>query len=323
MLSRTTISCCIGIVLLGGTLVLRQCLKGHRTYLAESLLMVRPFENALLGHGFEREVRSSSPGNVRLTFLAALFTETTLKGRSVLTNGVIRLVAEGATRVDAELAANSAAGQVRALLERQYSIQSALIGPAQSVSSAALSKPFWPRLGHATPSYFPTAGRVLFPKAAISIDPGDAWLRSYTVWREPECELTLRGKGKFTGGFISALQFGQNVTNVQTGIRVRRDEVENQHGFNDSSWLEEPFVTESGLHGMHMSYTRQYPAPFQRGMVLMTQTSHEYLITNTQSRCVGIAYITASSRSEYPQSTVPVDAVNTVQEIIRRTLKTE
>ena len=158
----------------------------------------------------------------------------------------------------------------------------------------------------------------MFPLPVISIDPGDSWMRSYTVWPKPECELTLIGKGKFNGSFISAFEFSQEITNVQSGVESRRRAVGGDQSFIEASWKQEPFATESGLHGVHISYTRQYPAPFRGWMVLMTQTSHEYLVTNAQSRCVAIVHTTDSRKS-----IVSARASDEVQEIIRRTMRTE
>ena len=318
MLRRGVIGCCLAIVLLAGTLVFRQLRNSSRTCFAESLLVVRPFNTGLLAPAFEREVMRTSPAIVCLEFCPAPLKQTTLKGTTLQTNGIIRLVAAGDTAADAKRSADSAAGAVGSLLDRHYSIHSVPIGPAQIVSSSALRKPFWPKLGHPTSPYFPTAGRVLFPIPAISIDPGDSWLRSYTVWPKPECGLTLIGKGRFNGSFINAFVFGPEITNVQSAVESRRGDVAGQQGFIANSWKEEPFGAESGLHGTHISYRLQYPTPVRGWMGLMTQTSHEYLVTNAQSRCVGILNTTASLKSP-----VSADASANVQEIMRRTLRTE
>ena len=311
------------LLAVAGTFVFRELLSDRRTCLAESLIFVRPFNNALLKRAFEREVKESSPGIARVGFLVSTFQETTLKGTTVQTNGVIRVVTEGATEADAERSANRAARAVGALLERQYSIHSAPIGPAQSVSRAALRRPFGLRLGNATPESFPATGRVLFPKPALSLDPGEGWVRSYIVDRESEYDMTLIGEGKFKGGFIIAFQLSQQVTNIQSGIEDRRHGAEGRQGFISSSWKEEPFATESGLHGAHICYMRQYPAPFQGGQVLMTQTTHEYFVTNAQSRCVAISYTRGVSNHELPRGTSPEGGPQEVQEVIRRTLRTE
>jgi hypothetical protein len=318
MRRRAVIGCCLAIVLLAGTVVFLQVRNAGRTCFAESLLVVRPFNNGLLAPAFERDVMRTSPAILRLEFCLAPLRQTSLGVTTLRTNGLIRLVASGATVGDARRSADSAARAVGALLERQYGIHSVPIGPAQSVSSSAVRKAFWPRLGRPTPPYFPTAGRVLFPIPAISIDPGDGWLRYYTVWPKPECGLTLVGRGGFNGSFIHAFVFGPEITNAQRAVESLRGDVAGQQGFIANSWKEEPFATESGLQGMHISYKQQYPTPVRGWMGLMTQTSNEYIVTNAQAHCIRIMHTSASLKS-----TVSADASDKVQEIIRRTLRTE
>jgi hypothetical protein len=75
---------------------------------------------------------------------------------------------------------------------------------------------------------------------------------------------------------------------------------------------------------VHISSMRRYPASFQRGMVLMTQTSHEYFVSNAQSRCVAISYTSASWIHERrPRGATSGSGSDEVQEMIRRTLRTE
>jgi hypothetical protein len=119
--------------------------------------------------------------------------------------------------------------------------------------------------------------------------------------------VTLIGKGKFNGCFIRGFQFDQD---IQSGLESLHRLVEGQQDFIEGSWKQEPFATQSGLHGVHISYT------FQGGMA-----NHQYIVTNAQSR-VGIEYYTAASWRN-GKSIVPADASDEVQEMIRRTLRTE
>ena len=102
MLRRVVIGGCVALGLLVGILVFRESGDDSRAYAAESLLIVRPFNNALLGRAFEREVRRSSPGITRLGFQLLSFSITTPNGTTRQTNGVVRLVAAGGTATDAE-----------------------------------------------------------------------------------------------------------------------------------------------------------------------------------------------------------------------------
>jgi hypothetical protein len=328
MLKRIIIGGCLALILLVGTLVFRESGDDSRAYIAESLLIVRPFNNALLARAFEREVRRSSPGITRLGFQVSTESERTPKGTICQTNGIIRLVAAGRTAADAERLANNASDGVRATLRQHYGVSATPIGQAHGAPSA-LHEPYRLRFGNATPEYFPTAGRVFYQRLGISIDPGYGWTRSYTLLRtkgmgrEPEADLHLIGKGKFNGGFIHAFLMSPEFTNVQSGIGECRSKANLQQGLIESSWKEEPFATESGLHGVHASFNQEYPAPFQGGTVLMTTTTHEYLVTNAQSRCVCIRYLSASSSNARPGDTISATKSEEVQRMIRRTLRVE
>jgi hypothetical protein len=142
------------------------------------------------------------------------------------------------------------------------------------------------------------------------------------VGREPESVLHLIGKGKFSGGFISAFRLSLEVTNIQSGIVELRSRAQ-QPGFIELSWKEEPFETGDGLQGMHTSFTQQYPSSFQGGTVLMTTTTHAYLVTNAQSRRVCIQYVSASSSNARPGDVISATESEEVQRTIRRTLRVE
>lgn len=329
MLKRIIIGGCLALVLLVGILVFRASRDQSRAYIAESLLIVRPFNNTFLTRAFEREVRRSSPGIKRLGFQVSTESETTPKGTICQTNGVIRLVAAGRTAADAERLANSASDGLCATLRQHYGVSATPIGQAHGAPSSAFHEPYRLRFGNATPGYFPTAGRVFYERSAISIDPGYGWTRSYTLLRtkgmgrEREPDLHLIGKGKFNGGFIHQFPMSPEFTNVQSGIADRRSKANLQQGLIESSWKEEPFATESGLHGVHASFNREYPAPFRGGTVLMATTTHEYLVTNAQSRCVCVHYVGASSSNARPGDTISATTSEEVQRMIRRTLRVE
>jgi hypothetical protein len=329
MLRRVVIAGCLALALIAGTLVFRESGDDRRGYAAETFLIVSPFKNALLGRAFEREVRRSSPGITRLGFQVLNSSTTTPNGTTRQTNGVVRLVAAGRTAADAERLAKDASERARAILQQQYSISTTPIGQAASAPSSSFHEPFRVRFGNAASGYFPTAGRVFFPGPAISIDPGNGWVRSYELLqtkgggREPEPVLYLIGKGKFNGGFITAFPLGPDVTNLQSRAAELRSRAQRQQGFIQSSWEEQPFETENGLRGVRTSFTRQYPAPFQGGTVLMTATTHEYLATNAQSRCVCIQYLSGTSSNARPGETISAIESEEVQRMIRSTLRVE
>jgi hypothetical protein len=299
-----------------------------QAYAAESLLIVRPFNNALLGRAFEREARRSSPRITGLEFQLLTLSTSTPKGTTSQTNGIIRLVAAGGTAAEAERLANGAADTMRVLLRQQYGLRATPIGPAQSAPASTFQEPFRLRFGNATPGYFPTASRVVFPGPEISIDPGKGWMRSYAllptqgVGRE-QADLYLVGQRKFNGGFISVFPLGREGTNVQSGVATLRAAAGRQKGFIKSSWKEEPWTGDSSVQGVHMCFTQQYPAPFKGGTVLMTVTTHDFLVTNGQSHWVCLQYANASSSNARPRDTMSPTTSEEVLRMIRRTLREE
>ena len=313
---RVVIGGCLAVVLLGGILVFRGSFDHSRAYIAESLLVVRPFNNALLLPAFKREIMRSSPGIVRLGFELSTCADTTSKGITYQTNGVIRLLAAGATAADAERLANTASEGVRVALGQRYGVAATPLIQAHSAPSSALHEPFRLRFGgDATPGPFPTVGRVYFQKPEVSIEPGYGFERWYVMRREPVCDPDLIGIGKMNGALIRAdcVGVGQ-FTNVPSATGHLHSRIDQEQGLIESSYKEEPFATERGMEGAHISFTRQYPAPnpHSGGMILMTPTTHYYVFTNAHSRAVVLTYITVSgSESEE------------VQRMIRRTLRVD
>ena len=235
----------------------------------------------------------------------------------------MRLVVAGSTGADAERLANKASDGVRAHLWRHYGITATPVGRAYSAPSSAYQRPFRLRFSSATPRLFPTAGRVLFQQPAVSIDPGNGWMRCYIVGFEPECELALLGKGKFAGGFIGAYKLLPGCTNLQSGARELRPRTNRELGLVESSVKEEPFATQSGLHGVEISFTQQYPCPSRGGMNILTQTTHNYLFTNAQSCLVYLSYHTASADNDKPGNNFSGSDSENVQRMIQRTLRVE
>jgi hypothetical protein len=322
-MSKRTIIIGVGLVLLllVGILVIREVSNRGGGAWHESLLVVRPFKNALLAQAFERELRQACPGMTRLGFAVSTLTETTSQGTKSQTNGVIRVVLAAATAAEAEQMANRASNVVRTLLQQRYGVSATPLGSAHTAPASALQEPLRLGFGDATPGDFPVAGRVSFPTAAVSIDPGEGWLRTYIIGREPNCDLLLTGTGKFNGGRLRAFRLRPALTNALLALEELRPRVGRDQGLIESSWKEEPFATEAGLHGFQASFTQKYPSPFGSGMVFMTQTTHLYLVTNQLSQWVCLRYINASSSRERPRDIAGQSEA--VQQLIRRTLRTE
>jgi hypothetical protein len=310
------VAACVVLVLLGTILFVTLPSGDGPQYRAEALVTVRPFNNTLLQPAFERQIRRSTPGIIKVQFQLSTWSETNLKGTTKETNGVIRLVAAGHTMAEAERRATEAASGVCARLKELYGTSANLLHRVHGTPRSAIHEHsrFRLRLGSAGPGPFPTGGPVYFPSQGISLDPGSGWMRHYSLGREPAGDLVLTGEGDFNGASIHAFSLGPTSTNVESTVAHVRPQLLQQRGIIESSLKEEPFTSVSGLHGKHVSFTRQYPGrgPVRGGMMVMTQTEHDYIVTNAQLRCVEISYVTVSgSESEG------------VQRMIRSTLKAE
>ena len=145
-------------------------------------------------------------------------------------------------------------------------------------------------------------------------------MRDYGVGGEPQCDLALVGKGEFNGGFIMAYRLSPELTNVQSGVVILRAAALRNQGVIESSWKEKPFVTGSGLHGVRTSFTQQYPSAIGG---VMTQITHEFLVTNAQSRCEFIRYICSSPSIRRPGDYISESRSEEAQRTIERTLRVE
>jgi hypothetical protein len=103
-------------------------------------------------------------------------------------------------------------------------------------------------------------------------------------------------------------------TNVPSATGHLHSQIDQEQELIESSYKEEPFATESGMEGAHISFTRQHVSPNPRsgGMTLMTPTTHYYVFTNAHSRAIVLMYLTVSGTES-----------EEVQRMIRRTLRVD
>jgi hypothetical protein len=145
-------------------------------------------------------------------------------------------------------------------------------------------------------------GKVLFPRAGISLVVGEGWRRIDTDPGVPVCPPVLVGPG----GMIRAMIFDKDRPDPQTAATKLRAAFEANSDTDRSSFREERFTTESGLAGIHLSYTAR---PQKNGTVTEIH-SHSYIVKNQQGRCVSLSYI------------VPAQAdAGSVHQMVRKTLK--
>lgn len=144
------------------------------------------------------------------------------------------------------------------------------------------------------------AGVVGFPRAGISLTIGEGWQRVDLDPGIPVCPPTLIG----TNGMVQAMIFDANRPDPKAASSKLRASFESNSDSVKDSFLEEDFVTESGLKGVHLSYKSRSEKDGAE------MRSHNYIVQNREGRCVAISYITSKR--------VESDAVH---EMIRKTLK--
>lgn len=109
--------------------------SGGRRYLAQSVVIAKPYTNALFARSFETHVIQMTPQVLRLRVMPA-FNAMPGLGTPVLTNGVwIRIFVVGATAQDAERVADEAAASVCWTLLTNYGVAGAIIERGHSVRS--------------------------------------------------------------------------------------------------------------------------------------------------------------------------------------------
>jgi hypothetical protein len=148
------------------------------------------------------------------------------------------------------------------------------------------------------------AGVVAFPRAGISLTLDAGWERIDADPGIPVCPPTLIG----TNGMLQAMIFDANRPDPKTASSKLRAAFEANSDSAKDSFREEDFVTESGLKGVHLSYTSR---PEKNGAVTQIR-SHNYIVQNGEGRCVAISYLT----------TVRTES-DGVHQMIQKTLKVQ
>jgi len=149
-----------------------------------------------------------------------------------------------------------------------------------------------------------TPGVVAFAGAGVSLKVGEGWTRIDMSPGLPICPPTLISKH----GIVRAMLFASDRSDVPKAATSLRGAFDSNTEAVKDSFRQEEFTTESGLHGIHLSYAQRSP---KSGDVIETR-SHNYIITNRENRCVSISYIaTATSDSD------------AVHQMVRKSLRLE
>jgi hypothetical protein len=145
-------------------------------------------------------------------------------------------------------------------------------------------------------------GVVAFAGAGVSLDVGQGWKRIEMSPGPPICPPTLVGEH----GMIRAMLFAPDFSDLQKAAGSLRGRFDANAEAIKDSFRQEEFTAESGLRGLHLGYAQRSE---KEGRVTEAR-SHNYIVTNRESRCVSISYIaTAASDSE------------TVHQMIRKSLR--
>ena len=138
----------MALIMIGVTL--QKAPPSSRRYRADSLVVAKPFTNALSARSFEAHVLRTIPGVLRLQLSPTLSSLPT-PGLPAVTNGVgIRIVAFGATSEAAQRAANEAATQLSRTMLTNYGVTGEIVDVATSAR----------RYSYFHDSFQPAVGRI-------------------------------------------------------------------------------------------------------------------------------------------------------------------
>jgi hypothetical protein len=146
------------------------------------------------------------------------------------------------------------------------------------------------------------SNRVAFKPALMSVDLGEGWARLNIPAIPPVCSPSLAGKG----GMINALLL-EDDTDINKAADELRTAFSKTGRAIPDSFKQENFSTDTGLPGIHISYTGRSKADGPPDM-----RSHSFVTHNMLGKCVAISYITS------PEKESPA-----VLEAIQKTLRVE
>ena len=106
----------------------------------------------------------------------------------------------------------------------------------------------------------------------------------------------------------------QALPEVAAAIAESRSRFQTNSRAIPSSWREDPFASDSGVHGTRLSFIEQYPSfnPRLGNTTTITQAVNQYILTNAQQRGVMLQYFTVTE-----------NASDAVRQMIQKTLRLE
>jgi len=147
----------------------------------------------------------------------------------------------------------------------------------------------------AQPPSPPIAGPISFIGSGVSITPGSGWYR-YDL---PAGAGVFVPDGTLCGpiivsdsGMLSVSVRDKLHSTLDLMAATLRAECQRLASADKQSFRREPFVTESGLRGFHVSYVQRN---LRDGRATATRC-HHYLVTNRDGQGVDIAYLADAER---------------------------
>lgn len=126
--------------------------------------------------------------------------------------------------------------------------------------------------------------RVTFRYANLSIDVGKGWKVVKTRSEPPVCSPLMLSPA----GMINAMLLDSEVTDIKDATDRLQSSLATAAKMTDDKFKQESFTTESGLPGIHLSYTAKGENAGDPDV-----RSHKFVTHNMLSRCVAISYITS------------------------------
>jgi hypothetical protein len=125
--------------------------------------------------------------------------------------------------------------------------------------------------------------RINFKPANVSVDPGEGWKRLDVAAEAPVCSPRLI----CNAGMINALYL-DDFTDVKKAADFLQSRFATTGNAAADSFKQEDFTTDSGLRGIHLSYTavsKDGGTPGER--------SHSFITQNMMGKCISVSYITS------------------------------
>lgn len=164
------------------------------------------------------------------------------------------------------------------------------------------------KCGGAQPSPPPITGTITFSGSGISITPGEGWYRC-----EPPTGAGVFFRGGIAcgptivseSGMLSVGLMDKHYSSLESVAVQVREEYDSILSEDRHSLRREPFVTDTGLRGLHVSYVQRSVRDGRAAEV----RCHHYVVTNRDGRVVDVAYL-ADARHD----------TNRAHEMIRQSL---